>query len=72
MGKEDVQKQLNKKSLIIGVMETEPDGSTAADQFVIALSQAKQIVDGVELVYRSWRERRDKKIDDIPKADAAF
>ena len=48
---EDVQKQLNKKSLIIGVMETEPDGSTAADQFVIALSQAKDIVDGVELVY---------------------
>ena len=58
---EDVQKQLNKKSLIIGVMETEPDGSTAADQFVIALSQAKQIVDGVELVYTALGGKDETK-----------
>ncbi len=58
---EDVQKQLNKKTLIIGIMANEPDGSTAADQFIITLSQAKQIVDGVELVYTALGRKDETK-----------
>ncbi|MGR5389325.1 histidine ammonia-lyase [Vibrio crassostreae] len=58
---EDVQKQLNKKTLIIGIMANEPDGSTAADQFIITLSQAKQIVDGVELVYTAIEGKDETK-----------
>lgn len=51
---EDVKQQLNQKTLVIGVIETEPseenEDSTEV-QFVVTLSQDKKIADGVELVY---------------------
>ncbi|KIE19592.1 hypothetical protein SE23_16405 [Vibrio sinaloensis] len=48
---EPVRQQLNQKTLVIGIMKDQPDVEAGEGQFVIALSQAKKIADGVELVY---------------------
>ncbi|KAA8666245.1 histidine ammonia-lyase [Vibrio gigantis] len=48
---DSVKQQLNHKTFVIGIMMTEPNGPSEEAEFVVTLSQAKQIVDGVELVY---------------------
>ena len=48
---EAVKQQLNQKTLVIGIMESEPTEESPEAEFVITLSQDKKIADGVELVY---------------------
>ena len=48
---EAVKQQLNQKTLVIGIMESEPTEESQEAEFVISLSQDKKIADGVELVY---------------------
>ncbi|BDU35774.1 histidine ammonia-lyase [Vibrio nigripulchritudo] len=47
----DVHERFNNKTVVIGVMATEPTGQSQEDKFAFALSQATSQVHGLELVF---------------------